>query len=124
MTGLTPAVIQADPPLCPAGHRDDSATGHAALHLQAAAPVLVLTRVAAELQSILVAVVATDLALTAHIPGAHPDMREGDTLALSAALLPGKMITGSQGGLALASRATREQDVMLAGLGADSHPHQ
>lgn len=124
---LTPAVIEVDPRLCRAGHGDDTATDHATLRLQAAAPTLVhvLVRAAAELQVVPVAVViAIDLALAAPIPGAHPVTGEEDTRALSAALLPGNVITGGQGGPALAPQATGEQEVpTLASSGADSPLH-
>lgn len=122
---LTPmeAAIEADPLLC---HVDATVTDHATLHLRAAAPahVLVLTRAAAEPRIVLVAIIATALALTAPIPGARPGTGDEDTRALSAAHLLGNVITVGQGGPALAPPATAEQGVLTpAGLGAASPPH-
>lgn len=125
MTVLTPAVMEADPLLCPGGHREATVTDPVILHLQAAAPALVhvLTHAATELQIILVAVTADDLALTVPIPGAHPDMDDEDIHALSAALLQGAVITEGQGGPALALQARGGKGMLtLAGSNADSPP--
>lgn len=121
----TPAVMEADPPRCLAGHGDDAATDRAILHLRAAALALALTHAVAELRIIPVAATATDLALTAHIPGAHPGTGDEDTRAPAAARLPGKGITGGQGGPAPAPQATAEQEVLtLAGSGTGSPRHR
>lgn len=124
VTVLIPAVIEADPRLCHAGHGDATDMDHVTLHLQVAAPVLVLARAVAELQIVPFTAVGIDLAHTAPILGAHPVTDDEDTRAQSAALLPGKVITGGQGGPGLAPQATGEEEVlMLAGSGANSPPH-
>lgn len=102
---LTPAVIKADLALCHGGHD----TAHAALHCQAAAPVLVLVHAAAELQIVPAVGFAADLALTDPILGTHPVSGEEDTRAPSADLLPENVITGGQGLPALAFRAIGEE---------------
>lgn len=125
VTVLIPAVIEADPRLCRAGHGDTTDMDHVTLHLhlQVAAPVLVLARAVAELQIVPFTAVGIDLAHTAPILGAHPVTDDEDTRARSAALLPGKVITGGQGGPGLAPQATGEEVLMLAGSGANSPPH-